>query len=145
MDTTKNQGCKMSDAIKCPICQYVYQVCGRENWGVCTNCGENNDKLNPLPEQIPELVDFSSMSLHNRKTHYGIVKPVLESLLQDVHKIPNNLLRFMIQRKLKAIEGIMTGDNRDSIALFLAEADWYEQKYNHLTIVEGDNGNNIAP
>ena len=84
------------------------------------------------------------MSLYNRKTHYGRVKPVLEVLLQDVNKIPNNLLRFMIQRKLKAIEGIMTGRDCESIALFLDEADWYEQKYNHLTIVEPDTGNTSA-
>lgn len=123
----------MIDAIKCPVCQYIYQVCGRENWGICTNCGENNDKLNPLPEQIPELIPFSSMSLYNRKTHYGRVKPVLEALLQDVRMIPDNNLHFLIERKLKAIEGIMTGGDRESIALFLDEAAWYEQKYNHLT------------
>ena len=63
----------MSDAVKCPKCQFVYQVSSRENWGVCTNCGVNNDKLNPGPGEVPELVSHDMIPLLNRKTRYGEV------------------------------------------------------------------------
>ncbi len=42
----------MSDAVKCGKCNYVYWVRTYENWGTCTNCGENMDRWKGKPPEL---------------------------------------------------------------------------------------------
>ena len=51
----------MSDCIRCPICDNIYQVGGYENWGTCPKCNTNNDVLNPEPNQMPTLVSYKEL------------------------------------------------------------------------------------
>lgn len=45
---------KMSDAVRCPRCGYVYWSAWNENWGSCTNCNINNDFFK---DDEPRIVD----------------------------------------------------------------------------------------
>ena len=51
----------MSDAVRCPKCGFVYAVGSYDNWGTCTNCNSNNDRVlrKDCVPVGPLLVDFT--------------------------------------------------------------------------------------
>ena len=44
------------DAVRCPNCGYVYWTRTYEDWGICDNCGHNNDRFFGDSEDVPLLV-----------------------------------------------------------------------------------------
>lgn len=47
----------MADAVRCPMCGYVYWSRYYENWATCPKCGSDNDRIPFEAEIKPLLVD----------------------------------------------------------------------------------------
>lgn len=55
-EAVKDKGAKMSDAIRCANCGYVYWSRAYENWATCDKCGTDNDQISYEAEIQPILV-----------------------------------------------------------------------------------------
>ena len=42
-------------AVVCPNCDFIYWVSVYQNWGICTNCGSDNDRWEGIGK--PKLSD----------------------------------------------------------------------------------------